>query len=528
MDDHPRVPRRPVILIILDGFGNNPSKLNNAIEAADTPNLDAYFAHYPHTLIQASGPGVGLPDGQMGNSEVGHMTLGAGSVIHQDIVKIDSAISNGEFFKNPALLEAIQKSASRNRPIHLFGLVSDGGVHSQLSHLQALIQLCQQQGAKPLLHMITDGRDTAPRSALSYLPKIEPLLKQAGGAIGSIMGRYYAMDRDNRWERTELAWRAYLHGEGTQEPSAEKAIMDAYAKGESDEFILPVLLPEFTPMALDDGIICFNFRKDRPRQIIDAISDTSFNTFDKGNTPSPVVTCMMPYNKKWKLPFAFDSERPETCLGEVISKAGLKQFHCSETEKYPHVTYFFNGGKTDPFTGETQLLIPSPKIATYDLQPEMSAPEVADAVINAIKSNRYAFIVVNFANGDMVGHTAKSEAIIRAVEVLDKQAGRVMDAAVAKNYSIILTADHGNCEEMIDPVTGLPHTQHTMYPVPCMIIDKSSWDLSCNASLANIAPTVLQLMGLEKPAAMTSSSILLREKEPLVSTQNIENVASGR
>lgn len=526
MADHPRAPRRPVVLIILDGFGSNPSKLNNAIEAASTPNLDAYFSHYPHTLIQASGPGVGLPDGQMGNSEVGHMTLGAGSIIRQDIVKIDQTIASGEFFKNSVLLDAIEKSKCKNRPIHLFGLVSDGGVHSQLTHLQALIQLCQQQGVKPLLHMITDGRDTAPRSALSYLPKVEPLLQQAGGAIASIMGRYYAMDRDNRWERTELAWRAYIHGEGTQEPSAEKAILDAYAKGESDEFILPVILPEFTPMTEDDGVICFNFRKDRPRQIIDALSNTSFSSFDRANAPTPLVTCMMPYNKQWKyLPFAFDSERPKTCLGEVISNAGLKQFHCSETEKYPHVTYFFNGGKTDPFSGENQLLIPSPKIATYDLQPEMSAPEVADAVINAIKSNHYAFIVVNFANGDMVGHTAKSEAIIRAVECLDEQAGRVIDAAIDKNYSVVLTADHGNCEEMIDPVTGLPHTQHTMYPVPCMIIDKSSWELSCNAGLSNIAPTILQLMGLKKPDTMTSSSILLREKEAIPHLQNMDSVA---
>ncbi len=525
MDDHPRAPRRPVVLIILDGFGSNPSKLNNAIEAASTPNLDAYFAHYPHTLIQASGPGVGLPDGQMGNSEVGHMTLGAGSIIRQDIVKIDQAIANGEFFKNPALLAAIEKSKSHNRPIHLFGLVSDGGVHSQLTHLQALIQLCQQKGVKPLLHMITDGRDTAPRSALSFLPKIEPQLQQAGGAIASIMGRYYAMDRDNRWERIELAWRAYIYGEGTQEPSAEKAILDAYAKGESDEFILPVILPEFIPMAADDGIICFNFRKDRPRQIIDALSYSSFKEFDRENAPSPIVTCMMPYNKQRNFPFAFESERPKTCLSEVISNAGLKQFHCSETEKYPHVTYFFNGGRTEPFSGENQLLIPSPKIATYDLQPEMSAPEVADAVINAIKSNLYAFIIVNFANGDMVGHTAKSEAIIRAVECLDEQAGRVIDTALSKNYSVILTADHGNCEEMIDPVTGLPHTQHTLYPVPCVIMDKVSWELSCNASLSNIAPTVLQLMGLEQPSIMTSSSILLREKTPIAKLQNMDSVA---
>ncbi len=518
-------PRRPVVLIIMDGFGINPSKLHNAVEAASTPNLDAYFSHYPHTLIQASGTAVGLPDGQMGNSEVGHMCLGAGSIILQDIMRINSAIEDESFFQNPALIEAIDTSVAQGRPVHLFGLVSDGGVHSQLGHLQALIRLCKQRQAKPLLHMITDGRDTAPKSAITYLADIEPLLHEAGGGIASIMGRFYAMDRDNRWERTERAWRAYVLGKGEKAQSADSAIRSAYAKGDTDEFIQPILLPMFEPLQAEDQAIWFNFRKDRPRQMIDALCMDSFSGFDRGDAPRPHITCMMPYNSDWSLPYAYESDRPETCLAEVISKAGLKQFHCAETEKYPHVTYFFNGGHNEPFEGETQYVIPSPKVDTYDLKPEMSAPEVANAVIKAIDSEQYGFIVVNFANGDMVGHTAVADAVVKAVEALDTQVGRVIEAAVAHDCAVIVTADHGNCEEMINPVTGTPHTQHTLYPVPCIIIDQSSWELSCSGSLSSIAPTVLQLMGLETPSQMHTKSLLLKESESTIYTRHMSIVA---
>ena len=519
------VPRRPVVLIILDGFGVNPGKLHNAVEQASTPKLDAFFASYPHTLIQASGPSVGLPDSQMGNSEVGHMILGAGAIIKQDIVNINEAIENGEFFENPALIKAARKAKLNDRPLHLLGLVSDGGVHSDIKHLKALIRFAKQQGVKPLLHMITDGRDAPPKSALTYLPQIEPLLHEAGGAIASIVGRYYAMDRDHRWERTELAWRAYVCGKGQKGQSAESAICSAYAVGDTDEFIRPILLPAFQPMQDKDPVISFNFRKDRPRQIVDALANKNFEGFDRGSAALPWLTCLMPYNRNWNLSFAFEPEVPDTCLGEVISNQGLKQFHCSETEKYPHVTYFFNGGRTEPFSGETQLLVPSPNVSTYDQKPEMSAPEVADAVVNAIKSNQYAFIVVNFANGDMVGHTAVEHAVIQAVEVLDTQVGKVIDSAIANDYSVIMTADHGNCEEMIDAATGMPHTQHTTYPVPCLIADQSAWQLSCSGGLANIAPTVLQLMGLEIPEAMTAKSLLTREIETLIHTRSLDIVA---
>jgi len=504
------VPRRPVVLVILDGFGVNPSRLNNAVAEADTPKLDAYFSRYPHTTLNASGHAVGLPDGQMGNSEVGHLTLGAGEIIRQDMVKINDAIYSGEFFKNNVLISAIEKAVCRRRPVHLIGLVSDGGVHSSLEHLKAMIRLCKERSAKPLLHVITDGRDTPPQSALHYLPEIEAQLHESGGAVASITGRYYAMDRDRRWDRTEKAWRAYILGKAHEATSSESAIRSAYAAGDTDEFIQPIRLPSFTPVIEGDQFICFNFRKDRPRQMVAALGDPGFRGFDRGQAPLADVTCMMPYDRNMNLPYAFKPEKPTATLGQVLSTLGLAQFHCSETEKYAHVTYFFNGGRQSPYPGETQILIPSPGVATYDQKPSMSAKEIADAVIGTISKGLYAFIVVNFANGDMVGHTAKRHAVIEAVETLDREASRVLEAAENAGYSAILTADHGNCEQMVDPYTGEPHTQHTTYPVPCMIMDEANWQLSSEGGLSNVAPTVLQLMGLT-PAASMAQSILLRK-----------------
>jgi len=503
-------PRRPTVLIILDGFGVNPGKKNNAIAAADTPNLDEYFARYPHTTLHASGMAVGLPDGQMGNSEVGHLTLGCGSIIKQDLVCIDEAITQGEFYTKPAFLNALSKCKDTNRPLHLLGLVSDGGVHSHTHHLLALIRLCKQHGVSPLLHMITDGRDTPPKSALDYLAMVQAALHEAGGAIATITGRYYAMDRDKRWERTELAWRALVLGKGQHAHNAESGIRSAYMAGDTDEFIQPIILPTAKSLQSDDQLIFFNFRKDRPQQLVKALAREDFNGFDRGDYSRLQLTCMMPYDRTDDLPFAFEPQRPAMTLGEVISKMGLYQFHCAETEKFAHVTYFLNGGRTEPFSGETQRLIPSPKVATYDLKPEMSAPKVADAVIDAIQKEDYAFIVVNFANGDMVGHTAVKHAVIEAIEALDQHVGRVLQAAVAADYSVVLTADHGNCEELLDPTTDAPHTQHTTYPVPCLIIDKESWQLSSTGGLSNIAPTVLHLMGLEQPAEMPAHSLLLK------------------
>jgi 2,3-bisphosphoglycerate-independent phosphoglycerate mutase len=516
------VPRRPVVLIILDGVGVNPSRINNGVAQAATPNLDAWFARYPHTLLNASGLAVGLPDGQMGNSEVGHLTLGAGDVIRQDIVSINAAIESEDFFENPALTHAVLAAASNGRPLHLIGLVSDGGVHSHIDHLLALIQLARPYGVRILLHMISDGRDTAPRSALTYLSQVETKLHETGGAIASVMGRYYAMDRDKRWERTELAWRALVLGKGQRAQSAATAIRSAYAAGDTDEFIKPILLPSFAAIAQDDPVIFFNFRKDRPRQLVAALSLPEFTGFDRGTAPLAQLTCMMPYDRNMHLPYAFAPEQPAVTLGQVVSEFGLAQFRCAETEKYPHVTYFFSGGRSAPYSGETQLLIPSPRVATYDLMPQMSAPAVADAVIAAMSKGRHALIVVNFANGDMVGHTAVPHAVIQAVEAMDKEVGRVLEAAVNAGYSVLLTADHGNCEEMVDPVSGEPHTQHTTYPVPCLLIDADSWQLSCSGGLANVAPTVLELMGIPPPGAMRAGSLLLKRLPRIKQCEEVE------
>lgn len=503
-------PRRRVLLIVLDGFGTNPSKHNNAIALAHTPNLDQYLARYPHTLIQASGRAVGLPDGQMGNSEVGHLTLGAGSVVHQDLVKIDQAVASGEIYANPVLLDACRAASESGRPLHLIGLVSDGGVHSHVNHLLALIELARRESVRPLVHMITDGRDTPPHSALDYLPAVEEALARAGGRFATLCGRYYAMDRDKRWDRTERAWRMLTLGAGRTAGSAREAIEAAYAAGESDEFIKPTVLPDCPRLADGDPILFFNFRKDRPRQLIYSLADPAFAGFDRGGHPTPAVYCMMPYDRNFDLPYAFTPESPATCLAEVVSRAGLSQMHCAETEKYAHVTYFFNGGRQAPFAAEQQVLIPSPQVATYDLAPEMSAAKVADKVIETIRRGDTDFILVNFANGDMVGHTAVRHAVIHAVETLDREVGRVLEAAVAGDYSVVLTADHGNCEELIDPYTDSPQTQHTVYPVPLMVIDEHDWLLSNDGGLSNVAPTVLQLMGLEQPAEMTSRSLLLK------------------
>ena len=507
-------PRRPVILIIMDGVGVNPSRKNNGFAMANTPRLDELFAHNPHTVIEASGRACGLPDGQMGNSEVGHLTLGCGNINRQDLVRIDDAIADGSFFENAALIQAACKSAQANAPLHLVGLVSDGGVHSHVNHLIALIELARQQGVRPLLHMITDGRDTPPKCAINYLKQVEAKLEEAGGAIASISGRYYAMDRDQRWERTEKAWRAIVKGEGERFETAREAIEAAYAEGQTDEFISPRVLNTFEAPQPNAGMVFFNFRNDRPRQLAEALGQPQFAGFDRGDYTPVTVTCLTEYDPRFLSPIGFPPERPKITLAEVISQAGIKQFHCAETEKYAHVTFFFNGGREEPFAGEDRVMVPSPKVATYDLCPEMSAAEVADATITAIKKGEYGFILVNFANGDMVGHTAIPEAVIKAVEVVDEQVGRIVDVAREHGYSLIITADHGNCDEMVDPVSGEPHTQHTVYPVPCIVIDEQPWRLRTGGGIYNIAGTVLELMGLPVPKKMKNSLLLAPIKAP--------------
>ena len=511
MGEARKVPRKPTLLIILDGFGVNPSRINNAVQEANTPRLDEYFSRHSHTTLDACGSSVGLPDGQMGNSEVGHMTLGCGTVMRQDLVRINDEIANGDFFNNAALVSAVEDAVEQQRPLHLVGLVSDGGVHSHIDHLFALIELCVRHKAKPVVHMITDGRDTAQMSALVSLQELEDRLEDADGCIATVCGRYYAMDRDHRWGRTEKAWNAMVMGQGRTAENARYAIEEAYAREETDEFIKPTVLQECELIQSEDSVIFFNFRNDRPRQLAAALSQSDFEKFDTGNYTGATVTCLTEYDPEFLLPIGYAPERPQHTVASVVSRAGYKQFHCAETEKYAHVTYFFNGGKKKPFAGEEHVMVHSPDVATYDLKPEMSASEVADKVIDALKSYQYGFVLVNFANGDMVGHTAVREAVIAAVEALDTHVGRVLDAAVEAGYSVVLTADHGNCDEMVDPVTQEPHTQHTLYPVPCMVIDETNWHLLPGGDLSSVAPTVLQLMGLQQPSEMTGKSLLMKE-----------------
>lgn len=514
MTEYAAISRRPVVLVILDGFGVNPSKINNAVAQARTPRLDEYFFRYSFSVLNASGAGVGLPEGQMGNSEVGHMTLGSGCVVRQDLVLIDDAVADGSFFTNPTLVAAVETAKSRGRPLHLLGLVSDGGVHSHLNHLLALIELCARHQVIPWVHMITDGRDTPPRSALQYLPALEEALSGAGGRVVSVAGRFYSMDRDRRWDRVERAWRAVVLGKGRKAPTARDAINLAYGAGEGDEFIHPSVIGGFGGLNDEDVLISFNFRKDRPRQIVEALVSPGFAGFDRGDYPRLDLSCMMNYDPNLDLPYAFTPEAPAATLSQVFGTLGIPQFHCAETEKYAHVTYFFNGGSREQAPGEEHRLIPSPKVATYDLKPEMSASQVANAVVEAIASGIYGFIVVNFANGDMVGHTGHERAAIRAVEALDREAGRVLDAAVAHGFSAILTADHGNCDLMVDPETDEPHTQHTTHPVPFLVVDESRWVLAPAGSLADVAPSVLALMGIPAPAEMTGDSMLIRALPP--------------
>lgn len=504
-------PRRNTLLIILDGFGVNPSKQNNAVYEANTPNLDRYFGSHTHTTLQASGNPVGLPEGQMGNSEVGHLTIGCGTIIKQNLVRIDDAIDDGSFANNAVIMDAIGAAKSANRPLHLMGLVSDGGVHSHISHLIALIEICAENGVTPMIHAFTDGRDTSPKSGSRFIQMVQDSLDKHGGQIATISGRFYAMDRDQRWDRTEQAWQAMAHHQGPSFESAKAAMDAAYAEGATDEFVVPCVIEGAEKLESGDAALFFNFRNDRPRQMAAAVSLADFEHFDRGDFEAVNLTTMTEYDNTLTGPIVFAPEQPETCLSDVISQAGLKQLHCAETEKYAHVTFFFNGGKEEPYEGEDRIVIESPKVTTYDECPEMSAAEVATTVVDALNKKEHAFIVVNFANGDMVGHTAIPDAIIKAVEAMDTEVGRVLDAAMDNEYSVILTADHGNCDEYVDPLTKEPNTQHTVYPVPCLVIDQKNWTLSTSGGLGNLAPTVLHLMGLEKPKAMGCKSLLVSE-----------------
>jgi len=499
---------RPVLLAIFDGFGLNPSRAHNAWALAHTPHLDHYFASYPHSVLQASGRAVGLPDGQFGNSEVGHLTLGSGRVLEQDLVRIANAIYGGTFEQLPAWQSIIDGA----RRIHLVGLISDGGVHAHIEHLLGILSLLRNTDIEPVIHMITDGRDTAPRAALGYLTEIEKSLASLGrGSIATVSGRYSAMDRAKYWDRTERAWKAMVLGQGFTAETARAAIEGAYARGEGDEFIQPTVIVGHGGIAHDEPVLFFNFRSDRVRQLAAAFGLDGFDAFERNGICLKNLACMTEYDATFPFPVLFPSKMPEQVLSEIISDAGLAQLHCSETEKFAHVTYFFNGGHEPPFPLEDRIIVPSPEVATYDIQPEMSAPKIAEQLIEAIESGKYSFIVTNFANADMVGHTARREAIIRAVETLDLESHRVFRAALENDWRIMLTADHGNCDEMINPNTGEAHTQHTEYPVPFLIMGEGPVRLSTGRGLADIAPTVLELLGVPQPRAMTGRSLILKK-----------------
>jgi 2,3-bisphosphoglycerate-independent phosphoglycerate mutase len=502
---------KKTILIILDGVGISETEENNALALAKTPNLDSYFFENKIcTKIEASGEAVGLPKNQMGNSEVGHTIIGCGSVLRQDLVHIRNLIEDKSFFNNGTLLNAIRRAKQNNRPVHLLGLVSDGGVHSHIDHLFALIELCQQLEVVPYLHMVTDGRDTAKQVAKTDLQRVLSHLDKANGKIVSIIGRYYAMDRDKRWERTQKAWEAIALAKGAKENTPKDVIENNYKKGITDEFIEPAVLPSAVPLDHEDTIIFFNFRNDRPRQLAHALTNKKFNHFDRGNAPVIRLASMTQFDRELECDIAFSHMLPKVTLPEIISWHDLNQFHCAETEKYPHVTFFFNGGRERPLPGEDRIMVPSPAVSTYDMQPEMSCVEVGEKVTGAIKNKKYSFVVVNFANGDMVGHTANPKAIISSLETLDKTIGKITEAAKAHDYSVIITADHGNCEQMVDPETGEPHPMHTTNPVPFAIIDDRVEKLLSGGGLSNVAPSVLSIMGLPHNPAMDRSLVVFK------------------
>ena len=511
--------KRPIALLILDGFGVNSQTAGNAILAARTPNLDRFNAAYPHTLVRTSGMDVGLPTGQMGNSEVGHTNIGAGRIVYQELTRITKAIEDKDFFANPALLQAIDNCKQNGTALHFFGLLSDGGVHSHNTHLYALLEMAKTASLKDVfVHCFFDGRDVPPDSARCFTEELETKIAEIGvGRIASIMGRYYAMDRDNRWDRVEKAYRAMVMGEGRQAENAVQAVADSYAAGVMDEFVLPTVITENSlpvgRIKADDSVIFFNFRPDRAREITRCFMQPDFAGFKLplGSFPLTYVT-LTQYDKNFDaFPGLLVAYRPEglhNTFGEYISNQGLTQLRIAETEKYAHVTFFFNGGVEKEYPGEDRALIPSPKVATYDLQPEMSAYLVAAEAVKRINSGQYDVIILNFANCDMVGHTGIFAAAVAAVEAVDTCFGQVADAVMNQGGIVLLTADHGNAEQMIDPETGGPFTAHTTLPVELIVAGAGQVALQ-EGRLADLAPTMLDLMELPIPAEMTGHSLIL-------------------
>ena len=510
---------RPVALIVLDGWGYRAQAEGNAIALANTPTWDSIWAHPARTLLEASGTRVGLPEGQMGNSEVGHLNLGAGRVVMQDLVKINTAIADGSFFKNPALVAACREAKSNGRTLHLMGLIGAGGVHAIDKHLLAMIELARREGVpRVAIHAFMDGRDTLPRSGLGYM---QELLREIGEAaeesstvvkIASVSGRYYVMDRDRRWERTELAYRAIVNGSGPSATDPVEAIRAAHDAGVTDEFIKPVVIVEngapVAPMRDGDSVIGFNYRSDRMRQIVSSLIHPKFDGFDISNAPQVSVTTLTQYDKTFDVPVAFPPQSMARILAEVLSSSGKTMLKTAETEKYPHVTYFFNGGTEAPCKGEERILVPSQKVATYDLMPEMSAPGITDVLCKAIETRAHDFILCNYANADMVGHSGSLPATIKAVETVDKCMASVMKSAERAGFRLLVTADHGNAELMIDPETGGPHTAHTTSPVPIVALGDDAPQVMRNGgALCDVAPTILEMFGIDQPKEMTGTTL---------------------
>ncbi len=502
--------RRPVMLVVLDGWGWREDRANNAVLQAKTPTFDRLWATCPHGFLRTSGKDVGLPDGQMGNSEVGHLNIGAGRVVMQDLPRIDDAIASGEIAKAPAVTGLIAKLKASGGTCHLVGLVSPGGVHSHQNHAVALAKILTDAGIPVAVHALTDGRDTPPQAAAGYLKTFTAALP-ASAKIATVIGRYYAMDRDKRWDRVSKAYDSIVSGEGARFADAQAAIADAYANKVTDEFIVPAAIGDYSGMKDGDGVLCFNFRADRVREILDAMLDPAFDGFTRKRTVKVAAAVgMAQYSEGLDRLMAtiFPPQSFPNILGEVVADAQRTQLRMAETEKYPHVTYFLNGGREEPFNGEDRIMVPSPKVATYDLQPEMSAPELTDKAVEAIKSGKYDLIVLNFANADMVGHTGSVPAAVKAVETVDTGLGKIAKAIEQTGGALLVTADHGNAEMMVDPATGGPHTAHTLNPVPLILMGAGNRIVVKEGRLADIAPTLLELMGLPKPAEMTGTSLL--------------------
>jgi len=510
--------KKPVMLMILDGFGIAPKSEGNAVEAANKPNYDKLFASYPHTQLLASGMEVGLPKGQMGNSEVGHLNIGAGRVVYQELTRITKAIEDGDFYENEALILAMDKAKENNSALHLLGLLSDGGVHSHIDHVKGLLRMAKKKGlSKVYLHAFMDGRDVPPTSGRDFIVEIEDAMKEIGvGKVATISGRYYAMDRDNRWERVELAYNALVQGKGETANSAVECMDNSYHDNKTDEFVLPcVILEDGKPTAKikdKDSVIFFNFRPDRAREITRALNDKVFTGFERNNLDLTYVT-LTQYDKTLEnVHVAYSPQSYTNTLGEYISSKGLKQLRIAETEKYAHVTFFFNGGVELANEGEDRVLIPSPKVATYDLKPEMSAYEMTQEVLQRLDSGHYDLIIMNYANADMVGHTGIFEAAKKAVEAVDDCLGKVVDKILSMDGSVFITADHGNAEIMVDYSTGDPFTSHTTDPVPFLYVSKNAEgrSLKDDGKLADIAPTLLDEMGVEIPSEMTGKSLIIK------------------